>query len=248
MPARLPDLTGQTFNYLTAVEKQGRFYLCKCRCGAEVKLTPSHLHKGVVKSCGCIRKKIHIKAGDVFGMLTVKNAVGADWNCLCQCGITKVFAAYQLKGGTYSCGCRGQGRQSHGLSHTNAYRSWQAMKSRCDDPSNKFYADYGGRGITYAAEWADFETFYDDLGERKSSESLDRMDAGGNYTPDNCQWLAKGEQQRNTRKTITIKDAQGKKWHTWELAEASGLAIGTVRGRIYRNWTVEQILNTPAKV
>lgn len=89
------------------------------------------------------------------------------WNCLCDCGNTVVVDSNSLKSGnTTACGCRkseGWGNSlTHGKSNTRIYRIWQAMKSRCYYEKNKYYKNYGGRGITVCDEWKhDFQAFYD---------------------------------------------------------------------------------------
>jgi len=55
---RSPDLTGQKFGMLTAIEFSHKgnmlekYYLCKCRCGKKTTLRRSHL--GITQSCGCL--------------------------------------------------------------------------------------------------------------------------------------------------------------------------------------------------
>lgn len=53
------DLTGRTFNMLTAVEmvkkeKGCAFWKCKCQCGGETIVRGNTLIHGLVMSCGCI--------------------------------------------------------------------------------------------------------------------------------------------------------------------------------------------------
>ena len=68
------------------------------------------------------------------------------------------------------------------------YKVWKSMKSRCDDPNQHGYHNYGGRGITYDPAWAEFENFYRDMGDppkdsRKQGgkTTLERLDNEGAY-------------------------------------------------------------------
>ena len=86
------------------------------------------------------------------------------------------------------------------------------MKSRCLNPKNDRYKDYGGRGIKICDEWlgkyVGFNNFCKWAFENGYSESLtlDRIDNDGNYCPENCRWADTITQRRNSRrmKYITI--------------------------------------------
>ena len=99
--------------------------------------------------------------------------------------------------------------KTHGMSKTPEYRAWIHMKDRCFNPNSKDYPNWGGRGITVCDRWLNFENFLADMGSRPTTKhSLDRIDNDGDYSPKNCKWSTKAEQQNNRRynRLITIDD------------------------------------------
>lgn len=67
----------------------------------------------------------------------------------------------------------------HGMSGHRLYYTWQRMKSRCGNPNNSDYADYGGRGILVEDPWSySFQEFYKDMAPTyQEGMELDMFDA-----------------------------------------------------------------------
>lgn len=126
----------------------------------------------------------------------------------------------------------------HRLSRHYLYKTWKAMRQRCNDPKKDKYEYYGGRGIKVCARWDNFENFLSDMGERPSpNHQVDRYpDPDGDYSPSNCRWATREENMRNsTVAKLTIDEVDyirlmlkyGAK--NRELADVFSIHIDSVR-------------------
>lgn len=98
------------------------------------------------------------------------------------------------------------GQKRHGLSSTKIYSIYHNMKDRCYNSNHHEFYNYGGKGIRVCDEWLGedgFIVFYNWANNNGYVEglSIDRIDSDGNYEPNNCQWITRGE---NTAKSNKI--------------------------------------------
>lgn len=142
----------------------------------------------------------------------------------CDCGLQATMPAGRIlnsRSRTH-CGCQTDhgSHRTHGMRGSREYSSWQAMKARCLDPSNKDYPRWGGAGIAVCQEWIDsFEAFFAHIGSRPADTTLDRIDTTKNYEPGNVRWATRKEQQRN-RRTAYRWHIKGREFETHEEAAA----------------------------
>lgn len=129
----------------------------------------------------------------------------AIFKCKCETEF-QAQTAHVKSGNTLSCGCvqkqrAGDSVRKHGLTQSSEYRTWSEMKARCTRVSHKDYLNYGDRGITVCDRWLEsFENFLEDMGRRPKGLELDRKDNNGNYTPENCRWVPRKINVRNSRR------------------------------------------------
>lgn len=189
--------------------------------------------------------------GNRYGMLVVVCSAGRRgsqslWLCKCDCGNQATKQLGNLRNGhTVSCGCKRStatalAKTTHGQCGTPTYKSWQSMVTRCLNPGNHKFKDYGARGISVCERWKVFEGFFADMGERPEGTTLGRIDNDGNYEPGNCAWQNPVDQGRNKRNTKTFLH-QGILATVPEHCERLGLKASTVRSRIYTyGWPIEK--------
>lgn len=181
--------------------------------------------------------------GRKFGRLKVVAPGGKSkngklvWECVCECGKTKTVKGYSLRSGTTkSCGCIWRESiskpRTHGMSQSKEYSVWEGMKTRCFNPNDKHYKDYGGRGISVFNGWVnDFEAFYSHIGPAPPGATIDRIDNEKGYVPGNVRWVTQSENASNRRssKRWFVKGAE------FRTAKDGGAHYGVSR-RTIGNW------------
>lgn len=192
--------------------------------------------------------------GQTFGRLTViseapKKGKLTAWRCLCSCGNEITVATGYLNGGRVrSCGCARKDSTRalltvHGLTGTRLHNIWKGMLDRCYRAKNKSYKNYGARGIKVCAAWEkDFTAFHAwALGSGYSDGlTIDRIDNAGDYSPDNCRWVSRTEQNRNKRSNLTYKGKCVAEW-----AAELGAPASTIYQRVQLGWSIEAAITTP---
>lgn len=216
--------------------------------------------------------------GQRFGRLTVvqrseqkrnrtrSRAPSFKWLCKCDCGNDTHLSGDSLKSRTrktVSCGCfnrenrfqpgrASKGRPTHGFSRNPLYQAWKSMISRCYDPTDSQWKNYGGRGITVCTEWCGddgLKRFISDMGQRPDFSrprefSIDRKDNNSGYSSSNCKWATNTEQTRNTRKNVVLT-LRGESFCVAAWAERVGIHHTTLRKRLKLGWSIERTLTSP---
>jgi hypothetical protein len=131
---------------------------------------------------------------------------------------------------------------------TPTYHVWQSMRARCHQPGHKFYARYGGRGITICARWDTFANFLADMGERPDGLSLDRINNDGPYSPENCRWATASQQNSNQARRGTRYELNGESRTLTEWAAHIGMRRATLLNRIEAGWPFDEAISTPVSL
>ena len=200
--------------------------------------------------------------GKRFGRLTAikctrrgTRAAGVTmWLCVCDCGREKITqAAHLVNGASKSCGCLQREiakkvNTTHGKRKTRLYEIFENMISRCYNPRCPAFADYGGRGITICNEWLnDRELFFKWSEENGYTDtlSIDRINNDKGYSPDNCKW-ANRQQQNHNRRSNVLLTINGVTKVLCEWAREVGISHKTISYRLKKGWSHANAVLTPA--
>lgn len=166
------------------------------------------------------------------------------WLCECDCGKRTIVTGRALvSGNTQSCGCLRKenilkATKTHGMSRGKYYQVWMAIKQRCNNPHNREWKNYGGRGIKICKEWeCDFKAFYEYISAlphfNESGYTIDRIDNNKGYEPGNLRWATWHQQVMNRRNTVHV-EYEGEEYTLPDLAEKFDVSYSSILKRRFR--------------
>ena len=190
--------------------------------------------------------------GQRFGTWTVIAQVASNrfgltrYACRCDCGKTRdVLSTSLITGASRNCGCH---CDKHHLCYSNipTHESWRGMIERCKNPLHRQWAYYGGRGIKVCDRWAEsFKAFREDMGERPSGTTIDRINNDQGYEPGNCRWATFRQQRLNQKRTRRL-EAFGESKTIIEWSEDSRCVVSfpTLYARVTHGWGDQVAIST----
>ena len=179
MPKQIEYTSGQIVGELEFVnEVSAHIYVIK-KTGKETKVRVGNFR------CGC---------GDIFSA-RIRNVTSKNTTRCAKCA-KKSSSKSIIKHG-------------HAKSSTKSkpYRAWSSIQSRCHNPNNTAYKDYGKRGICVDDFWRiSFNNFLiwwnlQDLYDNPKA-TIDRIKNDEGYSPTNCRLISMKEQSRNKRSNV----------------------------------------------
>lgn len=234
------NLVGAENGYLEVISTIGinnnkqRVLKVKCNnCGNESEMLRSKFNRK--EHCGCLKtppKKPEpkpIKINIVRGIFEIKQELnrkseGGYRMVLAKC--TKCGSEHELVYENISTQNKGQrchncpnkpktyrGKPLQTKEHKKLKIKHKNMKQRCFNTEHKDYHRYGGRGIKICDEWLLCRNFVEWglNNEYQIGLEIDRIDNNKNYSPDNCRWVTKKQNSRNTR-TVKLNEKD-----VWEI-------------------------------
>lgn len=215
-----------------------------------------------------VHRKSLSHLGEVYGRYTIIECLPTPtqvrYRVACECGNeSEVAGIASLKQGKIkSCGClqkelASKRHRKHGFYKTPGFTSWHSMRARCYKNTDKYWRDYGGRGIKVCERWRNSITaFLDDMGPRPEKFTIDRKNNEGHYScgkcaecianawDPNCHWISRLDQEKNKRTSVKITfNGETKIQSDWE--KELGLRKGTIGDRLKRGWSISDALTKP---
>lgn len=260
--------SGMKVNFLTVIDdkrihkdgdyRQG-YYLCRCECGNVKEIKDHSIQTGKIRDCGCgefIRRK-HI--GKQYGTMKVLDAfrevrcnkINIVLKCKCiVCGREKKILSsnlkkHNLKTCSHNKDSRPRAKQIKLKVPSRLRNCWKRMIARCYDETNLQFFYYGARGIRICDEWRNSLKSFCDWALNNGYEdnlTIERMDYNKNYCPENCKWIPKEEQSRNTRRN-RIYEWKGKTLTVAEISRMENISQFTLYCRLNRGLSIEDAVS-----
>ena len=163
------------------------------------------------------------------------------WICVCECGDVSEYIASRVRTNRVNqcknCATKESAKKitKHGMRQTKEYKTWAAIKVRCNATTNKDFVKYGAKGIYVCKEWIDsFEAFFEHIGVAPTKyHSIDRIDNLKGYEPNNVRWATKAEQQRNKNNSVYVTNGT-EILHLNDVAEILKITRGAAHLRLKR--------------
>lgn len=122
---------------------------------------------------------------------------------------------------------------------------WNGMQQRCENPNKAGFVRYGGRGIVRDPRFGQFRWF-----KRWALQNgwqiglqIDRIDNDGPYSPDNCRFVSRSENQMNTCRTLRFCDGRSAPL----VAVGNGVAPCVLRRRLRDGWSLDHAVTVPVR-
>lgn len=217
-------MVGRRFGRLLVLRRGARgadtraYWVCSCDCGGETVVSGKYLRTGVTRSCGCL---------------------GREWSA--SMGRNPDYVAKRARSATH------HGHKRRGATSIE-YKTWLGMKSRCDNPNDADYPNWGGRGISVCRRWdSSFEAFLADMGPRPSRiHQIDRLNPNGDYEPGNCRWVLPPQQASENRRTLIPVTVNEERFLSLAAAcRRFGVPVSTASERIRSGMPPPLAVSTP---
>ena len=132
--------------------------------------------------------------------------------------------------------------------HARIRGIYKSMLNRCSSQA-KAFDTYSKHDIKVCDEWiASYESFEKWALSNGYADGLciDRMDTHRGYSPDNCRWITRKENNRNRTDTVFV-EYRGKTVKLCELCEAHGIRYKVVYSRLRMGWDIERAISQPIR-
>lgn len=195
-------------------------------------------------------KKCTVDIGDAINNLKIERIyktsessnIYCDIKCFCGKRKEHIILRHILEGHTKSCGCLH--KTINGDSDTRLYKIFRGIVTRCTNKNRADSRNYVDKGISICEEWKNSFCKFKEWALKNGYNdtlTIDRINNALGYSPENCRWVTKKAQARNTsqNRKITIN---GETHILTEWAEITGINRYTISTRLQRGWTPEEAL------